>query len=47
MIVLVILAVLVIGMFLIDIHVIPHLSPDNKFRKWFKTYLIDDDPDHE
>jgi hypothetical protein len=33
-------------MILIDKLIIPHLSPDNKFLKWWKRYIIDEDSDH-
>ena len=30
----------------IDLLIIPHLSPENKFLKWWKKNVIDDDPHH-
>ena len=46
MIVLVILGLLCILMIIIDRYIIPHLSPENRFKKWYKRVIVDDDPDH-
>jgi hypothetical protein len=31
---------------LIDKYIIPKLNPDNRFVKWWKKHIIDEDPDH-
>ena len=46
MIVLLILGLLCILMIIIERYIIPHLSPENRFNKWWKRYVIDSDPDH-
>ena len=30
----------------IDLLIIPHLNPDNKFKIWWKKNVIDEDPHH-
>lgn len=32
---------------IIQKYVIPHLSPDNKFKIWWKNNIIDEDPYHK
>ena len=46
MIVLFILGLLCICVFVIDKYIIPHLSPENRFKKWYKRVIVDDDLDH-
>lgn len=31
---------------LCDRYVFPRLTPDNRFVKWWKKHIIDEDPDH-
>jgi hypothetical protein len=31
---------------LFDRFIIPHLTPENRFVKWWKKHIIDEDPDH-
>ena len=31
---------------LIESYIIPHLSPENKFKIWWKNNVIDEDPHH-
>ena len=31
---------------LFDRYVSPRLTPDNRFVKWWKKHIIDEDPDH-
>jgi hypothetical protein len=30
----------------IDKFVIPHLKSDNRFKKWWKEWMVDEDPSH-
>ena len=43
--IIVMLSLFIIGA-CIDLFIIPHLSPDNKFRKWWKKNVIDEDSNH-
>ena len=43
--IIVILALFIIGA-CIDLFIIPHLNPDNKFKIWWKNNVIDQDPHH-
>lgn len=43
--VIVILSLFVIGG-CIEKFVIPHLNSDNKFKKWWKEWMVDDEPSH-
>lgn len=47
LIVLVVLGLLVVLTVLIDKYIIPHLTPDNKFKVWWKNNIVDEDPYHE
>lgn len=40
------LVVLFILLFFFDKHIIPKLNPDNRFVKWWKRNIMDEDPDH-
>ena len=42
--VLVVLGVLVVLTISIDKYIIPHLNPDNRFVKWWKNHIVDEDP---
>ena len=44
LIVLLSLSVILLCMASIDKHIIPTLTPDNKFRKWWTKHIIDEDP---
>lgn len=39
------LALIIIGG-CIELFIIPHLNPENRFNKWWKKNVIDYDPDH-
>jgi uncharacterized membrane protein len=40
------ISILLIGILFIEIHIIPNLNPDNKFKIWWKTHIMDTDEDH-
>ena len=42
----VVLTLFVIG-YIIEKRIIPHLNPENKFRKWWRNNIIDEDPYHK
>ena len=37
----------ILSFMFIEVHIIPHLSPDNKFKIWWKKHIIDEMSDHE
>jgi hypothetical protein len=43
---LLILSIVLMCMVFIQTHIIPHAKPDNRFVKWWKRNIIDEDPDH-
>jgi hypothetical protein len=44
--VLIIMGVLLVITFSIEKFIIPRLNPDNRFLKFWKKYIIDEDPFH-
>lgn len=40
------LCFLLLCMMFIETHIIPHLSPENKFKIWWKNNIIDEMSDH-
>jgi len=43
---LIIAGVMFVLTMLIERYIIPRLSPENRFVKWWKKHIIDEDPDH-
>ena len=43
---LIVIGGLIVLTILIDVYVIPRLSPENRFNKWWKRHIVDEDPDH-
>lgn len=43
---LIIMGVIYVLFILFDKYVTPRLTPDNRFVKWWKKHIIDEDPDH-
>jgi hypothetical protein len=41
------LSIVLMCMVFIEIHIIPHANPKNRFVKWWKKHIIDENPDHE
>lgn len=41
-----IVAFLLVMLVIVDKFVTPHLSPDNKYLKWWRKHIIKEDPDH-
>jgi len=46
MIILLILSIVLVGMVFVQEYLIPRLNPENRFVKWWKNHIVDDDPDH-
>jgi len=46
MIILLILSIVVVLGVCVDRYVIPRLNPENRFVKWWKNNIVDEDPFH-